>query len=118
MKRNLMTLAAVSAIALGGFALVQAQPGHGGGGQWHGHGFGLERLTKGLNLTADQKTTIGGLLETSTKELAELAPKGFGGFKGGKGGGGRPDMMLPVAGGSLVLVADSSAADGRSAEEA
>ena len=72
MKRNLMTLAAVSAIALGGFALVQAQPGHGGGGQWHGHGFGLERLTKGLNLTADQQTKIQPIIDQAKPQIAAI----------------------------------------------
>ncbi len=66
MKRNLLTLAAVSAIVLGGFAVVQAQPGHGGGGRWQGHGFGLEHLTKELNLTADQQTKVQPIIMDST----------------------------------------------------
>ena len=37
MKRNLLALAAAGAIALGGFAINQAQAGRG-----HGHAFGLE----------------------------------------------------------------------------
>ena len=58
MKRNLLTLAAAGAIALGGFAMVQAQPGHGGGGGWHGRGFGLEGLVSKLNLTSDQQKKL------------------------------------------------------------
>ena len=64
MKRNLLTLAAAGAIALGGFAMVQAQPGHGGGGGWHGRGFGLEGLVSKLNLTSDQQAKV--LLSRST----------------------------------------------------
>ncbi len=55
MKRNFLTLATAGVIALGGFAVVQAQTGHGRGAQGHGHGFGLERLTEGLDLTPDQQ---------------------------------------------------------------
>ena len=44
MKRNILTFVAAGAIALGGFAVVQAQPGAGGG--WHGRAFGLRGLTK------------------------------------------------------------------------
>jgi len=72
MKRNLLTLAAAAAIALGGFALVQAQPGHGGGGQWHGHGFALERFTKGLDLTADQQAKVQPILDQAKPQIAAI----------------------------------------------
>ncbi len=72
MKRNLVTLAAVGAIALGGFAMVQAQPGHGGGGRWHGHGFGLEHLTKGLNLTSDQQTKVQPIIDQAKPQIAAI----------------------------------------------
>src|SRR6266516_5324364 len=72
MKRNLLTLAAVSAIVLGGFAVVQAQPGHGGGGRWQGHGFGLEGLTKGLNLTADQQTKVKPIIDQAKPQIAAI----------------------------------------------
>jgi len=72
MKRNLLTLAAAGAIALGGFAMVQAQPGHGGGGRWQGHGFGLEELTKGLNLTADQQTKVKPIIDQAKPQIAAI----------------------------------------------
>ena len=69
MKRNLLTLAVAGAIALGGFAMVQAQPGHGGGGR---HGFGLEGLTKGLNLTADQQTKVKPIIDQAKPQIAAI----------------------------------------------
>ena len=72
MKRNLLTLAAAGAIALSGFAMVQAQPGHGGGGRWQGHEFGLEGLTKGLNLTADQQTKVKPIIDQAKPQIAAI----------------------------------------------
>ena len=54
MKRNVLAVIAAGAIALGGFAIVQAQPGQGGAGCGHGRAFGLQHLTDKLNLTSDQ----------------------------------------------------------------
>jgi Spy/CpxP family protein refolding chaperone len=72
MKQNLLTLAAAGAIALGSFALVQAQPGQGGGGRRHGGGFALERMTKELNLTADQQTKVQPILDQAKPQLAAI----------------------------------------------
>ena len=72
MKRNLLTLAAAGAIALGGFAMVQAQPGRGGGGGWHGRGFGLEQMTKELNLTADQQTKVQPIIDQAKPQIAAI----------------------------------------------
>ena len=72
MKRNLLTLAAAGAIALGGFVAVQADPGHGGAGCWHGHGFALERFTKGLDLTADQQAKIQPILDQTKPQIAAI----------------------------------------------
>jgi Spy/CpxP family protein refolding chaperone len=77
MKRNLLTLAAASAIALGGFVVVQAQPGPGGhgpagGGRWHGHAFGLQRITEKLNLTADQQTKVQPILDQAKPQIAAI----------------------------------------------
>ena len=69
MKRNLLALAVAGAIALGGFAMVQAQPGHGGGGR---HGFGLEHLTKQLNLTADQQTKVQPIIDQAKPQIAAI----------------------------------------------
>ena len=72
MKRNILTLAAAGGIALGGFAMVQAQPGHGGGGRWHGRGFALERMTKELNLTADQQTKVQPIIDQAKPQIAAV----------------------------------------------
>jgi len=58
MKRNLLTLAVAGTIALSGYVVVQAQPGPGGHGPWHGHEFGLRGITEKLNLTSDQQTKV------------------------------------------------------------
>src|SRR5690348_772862 len=62
MKRNILTLATAGAIALGCFALVDAQDGTGGfaGNGWHGHQhqFAMQHLTKSLNLTPDQQAKV------------------------------------------------------------
>jgi hypothetical protein len=72
MKRNLLTLAAAGAIALSGFAVLQAQPGHGPGGRWQEHGFGLEHLTKTLNLTSDQQTKVQPILDQAKPQIAAI----------------------------------------------
>ncbi|MEY2440120.1 MAG: hypothetical protein QOI34_1505, partial [Verrucomicrobiota bacterium] len=52
MKRNLMTLLAVGAIAASGFAIAHAQDGkQGAPGGWHHGGNPLEHVTETLNLT-------------------------------------------------------------------
>ena len=71
MKRNLLTLAAVGAIALGGFAIAQAQgPAHAGG--WHGHGNPLDGISETLNLTADQKAKVQPILDQAKPQMAAI----------------------------------------------
>ena len=72
MKRNVITLVAAGAIALGGFVVVQAQPGSGGGGRWHGHGFGLQRITEKLNLTSDQQTKVQPIIDGAKPQIAAI----------------------------------------------
>jgi len=77
MKRNLLTFAAAGAIALGGFALVDAQDGDsgpGGHGHWagHGHGFALSHLTKSLNLTPDQQTKVQPLIDQARPQIIAI----------------------------------------------
>ena len=72
MKRNILTLVAAGAIALGGFVLVQAQPGPGGDGCWHGHGFGLQHLTEKLNLTTDQQTKVQPILDQAKPQIRAI----------------------------------------------
>lgn len=71
MKRNLLTLAAVGAIALGGFAIAQAQGGP-DGRHWHGHGFALEHLTKTLNLTSDQQTKVKPIIDQARPQIIAI----------------------------------------------
>jgi len=71
MKRNLLTLAAAGAIALGGFVVVQAQPGPGGHGP-HGHAFGLKGITEKLNLTSDQQTKVQPILDQAKPQIAAI----------------------------------------------
>jgi hypothetical protein len=72
MKRNILTFVAAGAIALGGFIVVQAQPGPGGGGRWHGRAFGLQGITKQLNLTSDQETKVQPILDAAKPQLAAI----------------------------------------------
>jgi protein CpxP len=69
MKRNLLTLAAVGAIALGGFAIAQAE---GGPGRWHGQGLSLEHLTKTLNLTSDQQAKVQPILDQAKPQIIAI----------------------------------------------
>ena len=70
MKRNILTFVAAGAIALGGFGVLQAQPGAGGG--WHGHAFGLQGLTKQLDLTSDQQTKVEPILDAAKPQLVAI----------------------------------------------
>jgi Spy/CpxP family protein refolding chaperone len=75
MKRNLLAVAAAGAIALGGFVVVQAQPGPGGpcgAGPGHGHAFGLKGITNKLNLTADQQTKVQPILDAAKPQIAAI----------------------------------------------
>jgi Spy/CpxP family protein refolding chaperone len=72
MKRNVLTIVAAGAIALGGFVVVQAQPGPGGGGRCHGHGFGLQRITEKLNLTSDQQTKVQPIIDGAKPQIAAI----------------------------------------------
>ena len=75
MKRNLLAVVAAGAIALGGFAFVQAQPGPGGpcgAGHGHGHAFGLKGITDKLNLTADQQAKVQPILDAAKPQVANI----------------------------------------------
>jgi len=74
-KRNLLSLTAISAIGLGGYAFAIAQPdvGFGGGhGGWHGHAFALEHMTKSLNLTPDQQTKVQPLIDQARPQIIAI----------------------------------------------
>ena len=68
----MLAFVAAGAIALGGFVVVQAQPGPGGAGGWHGHAFGLQHLTEKLNLTSDQQTKVQPILDAAKPQLAAI----------------------------------------------
>ena len=68
MKRNILAVVAAGAIALGGFVVVQAQAGPGG----HGHAFGLQGITKQLDLTSDQQTKVQPILDAAKPQLAAI----------------------------------------------
>ena len=75
MKRNLLAVAAAGAIALGGFALVQAQPGSGGpcgAGSGHVHAFGLKGITSKLNLTTDQQAKVQPILDAAKPQIIAI----------------------------------------------
>src|SRR5213595_1051089 len=72
MKRNVLALTAAGAIALGGFIVVQAQPGPGGAGHWHGHAFGLKGITEKLNLTTDQETKVQPILDAARPQIVAI----------------------------------------------
>jgi Spy/CpxP family protein refolding chaperone len=71
MKRNLLTVVVAGAIALGGFVVVQAQAGP-GGPCGHGHAFGLQGITKQLNLTSDQQTKVQPLVDAAKPQIVAI----------------------------------------------
>ena len=73
MKRNLLTLATAGAIALGGFALVNAQDGTGFAGHgFRGHQFAMQHLTKSLNLTSDQQAKVQPLIDQAKPQIIAI----------------------------------------------
>src|SRR5947209_19301620 len=71
MKRNIITLVAIGAIALAGYAFAQPDGGRGGHGRWH-HGFAMEHLTKSLNLTADQQAKVQPLIDQARPQIIAI----------------------------------------------
>lgn len=82
MKRNVLTLVAVGAIALGGFMVVEAQPGPVAGGHGHGHGFGLQRITEKLDLTSDQQTKVQPIIDGAKPQIAAIHQEAMQKMKG------------------------------------
>ena len=77
MKRNLLTLAAVGAIALAGYTFAEPEGGAAGPyGGWHGRGhgqeFALEHLTKSLNLTPDQQSKVQPLIDQARPQIIAI----------------------------------------------
>ena len=85
MKRQLLTLAIASGLALGSLASVNAQGnedgpgghrhGHGGPGGhrgWGGKGMGMEHLTKGLDLTPDQQAKVQPIVDQAKPQIQAI----------------------------------------------
>jgi Spy/CpxP family protein refolding chaperone len=74
MKRNLLALAAIGAIALSGFAIAQGEneTGRGGARGWHGHRNVLEHMTETLNLTPDQKAKVQPILDQAKPQVIAI----------------------------------------------
>jgi heavy-metal resistance protein len=66
MKRNILTFAAVGAIALGGYAIAAGPGGHG-----H-YGLSLDHLTQSLTLTADQQAKVQPILDAAKPQLQAI----------------------------------------------
>jgi periplasmic protein CpxP/Spy len=71
MKRNLLTLAVIGALAFAGYAFAQGGPGGGHGG-WHGQGLAMGHLTKTLNLTADQQAKVQPLIDQARPQIVAI----------------------------------------------
>jgi protein CpxP len=73
MKRNLLALTAVVAIALGGYAVALAENRPGAGhGRWHGHAFGLEHMTKSLDLTPEQQAKVQPIVDQTRPQIVAI----------------------------------------------
>jgi Spy/CpxP family protein refolding chaperone len=84
MKRNLLTLLALSTIAVGGFALAQeeneGEPGgskapggpHAQGGAWQHRGNPLDHMTEALSLTPDQKAKVQPILDQAKPQIQAI----------------------------------------------
>jgi protein CpxP len=72
MKRNILTIAVIGAIGFAGYAFAESQGGgmgrHGG---WH-HGFGMDHLTKSLDLTADQQAKVQPLIDQARPQIIAI----------------------------------------------
>ena len=71
MKRNILTLGVIGAIALAGYAFAEPEGGMGRHGGWH-HGFGMDHLTKSLNLTADQQAKVQPLIDQARPQIIAI----------------------------------------------
>jgi Spy/CpxP family protein refolding chaperone len=76
MKRNLLLLAAVVALVLGGFAIAfgetDAGPGPGAYHSWRGHEFGLEHVAKVLKLTSEQQAKVQPIIEQTRPQIIAI----------------------------------------------
>ena len=71
MKRNLLILAAVGAIALGGFAVVSAEEGF-GPHRFHQGGDHFAKMVENLNLTPEQKAKVQPIIDQAKPQLKAI----------------------------------------------
>lgn len=73
MKRNLLALAVVGAIALSGFAIAQAGDKEDRDGRgWHKRGHRFEHLVETLNLTPEQKAKVQPIFDQAKPQLKAI----------------------------------------------
>jgi Spy/CpxP family protein refolding chaperone len=72
MKRNLLTFAAVVAIAVAGYAFAPQGAFGAGHGGWHGQGLAMGHLTKSLNLTTDQQSKVQPLIDQARPQIIAI----------------------------------------------
>jgi Spy/CpxP family protein refolding chaperone len=77
MKAKLITLSLAGAFALGTSALYAGRPGGGGGPDCHGDGphqmgFGLEHVTKELDLTAQQQAQVAPIIDAAKPQILAI----------------------------------------------
>ena len=51
---------------------MQAQPGPGRAGHWHGQAFGLRGITEKLDLTVDQEAKVQPILDAAKPQIAAI----------------------------------------------
>ena len=73
MKKIIIGIIAILAIAAGAIYVVAQKGGHGGGpGFGHGRGGGMGMALRGLDLTDDQKAKVKAIMETSKTNVEPL----------------------------------------------
>lgn len=75
MKRTLTTLAVAAALGLGTIGMLEAgdrNGGHGRHGRIHKMKFGLEHMTRELELTPEQKAQVGPIVEQTKPQIRAI----------------------------------------------
>ncbi len=72
MNRKLLALTIAGALALGSGATLQAKGGDGHGGRHGKGGMGIEKMTKGLDLTPEQQAQVTPILEQTKPQIKAI----------------------------------------------
>lgn len=73
MKQNLITILAVSGMALGSVVIAQPEDHDNCGGRgWHHRGNPLEHMTESLKLTEDQKAKVQPILDQAKPQIRAI----------------------------------------------